>query len=175
MSRYKLTEIFNHYLNYYLSTISRSLVKKQGTPLKVHHRYFNTYKCFNTKCIKTRIRLYSKVYSKPHLLPAAAQSCSPKCSHNAPSPPLVFYFAAVELISVFSTRRLQNTSMWHHMTSSVPLVCVSMAEDTSQWTSPDHWTVKSMGAPVGTAPKGHEHSWLYWIFWQCVEINITFT
>lgn len=51
MSRYKLTEIFNHYLNYYLSTISRSsLVKKQGTPWKVYHRYFNSYKCFNMKC-----------------------------------------------------------------------------------------------------------------------------
>lgn len=51
VSRYKLTEIFNHYLNYYLSTISRSsLVKKQGTPWKVYHRYFNSYKCFNTKC-----------------------------------------------------------------------------------------------------------------------------
>ncbi len=44
----------------------------------------------------------------------------------------------------------------HHVTSPVPSVCVGMAEDTSHWTSPDRWTVKSLGTPVGTALEGHE-------------------
>ena len=50
------------------------------------------------------------------------------------------------------THRLwKNITMWHLMTSCVRLVCVGIAEDTSQWTSPDRWTVKSSGTPGGTA------------------------
>lgn len=57
------------------------------------------------------------------------------------------------LLSLLDSLPLKHSTMWHLMTSSVPPVCVSMADNMSQWTSPDHWTVKSMGTPVGTAQR----------------------
>lgn len=62
----------------------------------------------------------------------------------------MYYSTDVQAISLDSPS-LKNITMWHLMTSCVPLVCVGIAEDTSQWTSPDRWTVKSSGTPGGTA------------------------
>lgn len=69
--------------------------------------------------------------------------------------------------------------LWHLL---MPLVCVGMAEGTSQWVSSDHWTVKSLGTPVGglcwrsIRAQGwtiSQMSWLDMIFRQLKVISIT--
>lgn len=68
---------------------------------------------------------------------------------------VLFHFSTDDPCSLDSPS-LKHCTMWHLKTSSVPLVCVCMAEDTSQWTSPSQWTVKSFRSPVGTVLQGQE-------------------
>ena len=101
-------------------------------------RCIHAYRC--TVCVY----FYPPVFKVPFLPPFTSSNCYFRCSIPA------------QTLSAPSTRSLKDSTMWLLMTSSVPVVYVSMAEDTSQWASPDHWTVKSVGNPVGTVLEGHE-------------------
>lgn len=100
-----------------------------------------------------RAVIHSSIYPYIH---AYAVQVHPMCLFLSTCLQVAFLLPFTSSNCYFSMFHSSAATMWHLMTSSVPLVCVSMAEDTSQWTSPDHWTVKSMGTPVGTVLEGHE-------------------
>lgn len=116
---------------------------RSGNPLcaamfgrgEIHPSIHTCMHCAGTRHVFISIHLSSSAISPPlHLLKLLFFYESFQCS--------------TDVLCSLDSPSLKHSTMWHLMTSSLPLVCVSMEEDTSQWTSPDHWTVKPMGTPA---------------------------